>query len=156
MPTISHSPVTSKALSDTAATAHYLHPSALPHFSHVAHTKSGPTVQVANRNIINPAFSATLQLSNKLSSRAHSDHVFNDIKTGSLISMGQLCNDDYVAIFAKFDVKILKPNQVIITGLRYQTNDMVPHLAHAVTWSHGRARGAGAPTDRRTLLLALY
>ena len=38
--------------------------------------------------------------------------------------MGQLCDDDYVAIFTKFDVKILKHNRVIITGLRYRTNGL--------------------------------
>ena len=117
MPTVAHSPVTSKALPDTAATAHYLHLSAFPHFSHVAHTTSGPTVQVANEHIIKPSFSATLKLSSKLSSKAQSAHIFKDITTGSLISMGQLCDDDCFAIFAKHDVNILKHNQVIITGL---------------------------------------
>ena len=124
MPTVAHSPVTSKALPDTAATAHYLHPSALPHFSCVAHTTSGPTYQVAIGNITKPAFSATLQLSSKLSSRAQSAHVFNNITTGSLIFMRKLCNGDCVAIFIKFYLKILKNNQVIINGLRDQINSL--------------------------------
>ena len=106
-----------KALPDTVVTAHYLHPSDLPHCSHVSHTTTGPIVQVANGNIIKPAFSATLQLSDKISSKAQSAHVFNNITTGSLISMGQLYDYDCVAIFTKFDVKILKHNRVIITGL---------------------------------------
>ena len=38
--------------------------------------------------------------------------------------MGQLCDDDCVAIFNKFDVKILKHNRVIITGLRDHTNGL--------------------------------
>ena len=63
-------------------------------------------------------------MSNKLSSKAQSAHVENDINTGSLISMGQLLNDDCIAIFTKFDVKILKHNQVAITGLRDRTNGM--------------------------------
>ena len=117
MPTVAHLPVTSKALPDTAATAHYLHPSALTHCSHVAYTTSGPKVQVANRHI-KPAFSATLQLSIKLLSRSQCAHVFNDITTGSLISMGKLCDNDCVVIFTKYDVKILKHNQVIISKLR--------------------------------------
>ena len=117
-PTVAHSPVTSKSLPDTAATSHYLHPSALPHYSQVANTTSGPTVQVANGHIIRPAFSATLQLSSKLSSKAQYAHVFKEITTGSLISMGELCDDNSVAIVTKYDVKILKHNQVIIPGLR--------------------------------------
>ena len=56
--------------------------------------------------------------------KAQSAHVFNDITTGFLISMGQLYNDNCVAIFTKFDVKILKHNQIIITGLRDRTNGL--------------------------------
>ena len=114
----------SKALPETIATAHYLHTSALSHCSHVFHTKSFPVVQVSNNNIIKLAFSATLQILSKLSFRAQSTHVFNDITTGSLISMGQLCDDDCVSILTKFDVKILKNNQVIINGLRDQINSL--------------------------------
>ena len=38
--------------------------------------------------------------------------------------MGQLCDDDCVSIFTKFDVKSLKHNRVIITGLRDRTNGL--------------------------------
>ena len=113
-----------KALPDTAATAHYLHPDALPHFSHIARTTSVPTVQVANGNIIKPNLQATLKMSNKLSSKAQSAHVFNSTTTGYLISMGQLFDDDCIAIFTKFDVKILKHNQLIITDLRDHINGL--------------------------------
>ena len=67
---------------------------------------------------------ATLQLSSKLSSRSQSDHVFNDTKPVSLISMGKLCDDDCVAIFTKLNMKILKHNRVIITGLWDRTNGL--------------------------------
>ena len=65
-----------------------------------------------------------LEIFNKLSSKVQSAHVFNDIATGSLISMGQLCDYDCISIFTKFDVKILKHNKVIITGLCDRTNDL--------------------------------
>ena len=120
--TIAHSPVMLKALPDTAATAQYLHTNALPHCSHITRTTSGPTVHVANGNTIKPDLRATLKLSNKISSKVQSAHIFNDITTGYLISMRQLCDDSCISIFTKFDVKILKHNQVIITGLRDHTN----------------------------------
>ena len=94
----------------------------MPHCSHVTHTTTGPTVQVVNGHIIKPAFSTTLKLSSKLSPKEQSNHVFKDITTGSLISMGQFCDDDCVTIFTKYDKNILKHNQVIITGLRNWTN----------------------------------
>ena len=78
-------------LTNTAATAHYLYPDALPHCSYITCTTSGPTVHVANGNIINPDLRATLKMSKKMSSKAQSAHIFNDITTGSPIFMGQLC-----------------------------------------------------------------
>ena len=60
----------------------------LPQCSHVEHTTSGPTVQVTNGNILKPVFNTTLQLSNKLYSKAQYTHVFNNITTGYLISIG--------------------------------------------------------------------
>ena len=53
-PTVSHSPIMPNALPNTADIAHYVHLDALPHCSHIVHTTSGPTVQVANGNVINP------------------------------------------------------------------------------------------------------
>ena len=38
--------------------------------------------------------------------------------TGSLVSLGQLCDDDCIAIFTKYHVDILKNNQTIIKGER--------------------------------------
>ena len=95
----------SKALPDTAATSHYLQPDALPHFSHIVRTASGPTVQVANSNVIKPDLRATLKMSNKLSPKAQSAHVFNNITTGYLISIGQLFDNVCIAIFTKFYIK---------------------------------------------------
>ena len=63
-------------------------------------------------------------MSNKLYSKAQSAYVFNNTTTGSLISMGQLCDDYCITIFTKFDVKILKHNHVIITGLHDLTNGL--------------------------------
>ena len=123
-PTVAHSPVMPKKLPDTAATSHYMHPDALPLCSHITRTTSGPTVLLANGNIINPDLQATFKISDKISSKAQSAHVFNYITTGPLISMGKLCDDNCIAIFNKFDAKILKHNQVIITGLRDHTNGL--------------------------------
>ena len=38
----------------------------------------------------------------------------------------------------------------------YKWVALVPRLARAVTWSCGRAHGAGSPRDRQKLLLALF
>jgi hypothetical protein len=61
----------------------------------------------------------TLKLSSaKLSSPAQTAFVLDNLKTGTLISLAQLCDDDCIAIFTKYDVQIVKDNQVIIKGQR--------------------------------------
>jgi hypothetical protein len=44
--------------------------------------------------------------------------VLDELRTGTLVSLAQICDDDCLAVFSKFDVKILKKDQVIITGVR--------------------------------------
>jgi hypothetical protein len=51
-----------------------------------------------------------LPLSKKLSPAAQTAFVLDDLKTGTLISLAQLCDDDCIAIFTKYDVKLLKNN----------------------------------------------
>ena len=63
-------------------------------------------------------------MSTKNSPKAQPAHVFNDLTTGSLISTGQLCDDNCIAIFTNFDVKCLTQNQVIVTGLRERNNGL--------------------------------
>jgi hypothetical protein len=57
-----------------------------------------------------------LSLSDRLSTPAQAAFVLDDLKTGTLISLAQLCDDDCIAIFTKYDVQIVKDDQVIIKG----------------------------------------
>ena len=59
-----------------------------------------------------------LQLSPALTTTAQHAFVLDDLKTGTLISLSQLCDDDCIALFTKYGVKIIKHDQVIITGKR--------------------------------------
>lgn len=57
-----------------------------------------------------------LPLSPHLSPAAQTAFVLDDLKTGTLISLSQLCDDDCIALFTKYNVKIIKDKRVIITG----------------------------------------
>jgi hypothetical protein len=111
-------------LPDTAATAHYLDASAEPHCTTVTPTSSGPLVTVANGDTIRPTKCATLHLSSQLSQKAQTAHVFDDLHSGSLLSIGQLCDDDCIALFTKYNVQIIKNDQVIIKGPRSPHNGL--------------------------------
>jgi hypothetical protein len=60
----------------------------------------------------------TLPLSPLLSDTAQSAYVTDALKTGTLISLAQLCDDGCLAVFSNKDVKIHKKDSVIITGTR--------------------------------------
>ena len=65
-----------------------------------------------------PKLKATVNLAPELSPESQHGYILDDLATWSLISIGQLCSDGCVALFSKYNLKILKNNKVIITGLR--------------------------------------
>ena len=95
------------ALADTAATHNYLEEKATEHCTNIQQA-FGPNVKVANGNIISPTKQGILKISKELSNEAQHSFIFDELKTGSLISIGQLCDDDCIALFSKYHLKILK------------------------------------------------
>jgi hypothetical protein len=112
------------AIADTGATGHYLDAAAEPHCINIEPTTEGPSVQVANGQNIETTKRATVPLAKELSSKAKEGHIFDGLKSGSLLSIGQLCDDDCVALFTKYDVKIYKQGQIIIVGERDPNNGL--------------------------------
>ena len=77
-----------------------------------------PLVRIANGANMQPTHSAQLNLHPKLSSAAQKMFVLDDLAAGTLVSLGQLCDDDCVALFTKYDVTIAKHDHILITGRR--------------------------------------
>jgi hypothetical protein len=93
----------------------------------------------------------------------------DNLKTGTLISLSQLCDDDCITVFTRYDIKLLKNNEVIITGKHMPNglwslpfDSLVPHQANGIlrtdrpkqelsTYLHA-ALGSPAPS---TLLWAI-
>ena len=67
----------------------------------------GPRVEVADGRIIPLTKKAILPLSKQLTRKARVAYSFDNLKSDSLISIGQLCDDDCIAIFTKYDVQII-------------------------------------------------
>ena len=57
-----------------------------------------------------------LQLSPALTSTAQHAFALDDLKTGTLFSLSQFCDDDCIVLFTKYGVKIIKEDKVIITS----------------------------------------
>ena len=72
---------------------------------------------------------------NGLSARAKKAHVLDGITNASLLSIGQLCNDNCVAILDKKKIEIFKDNNPVVTGTRNPTDGLwdipIPSLANS-------------------------
>jgi hypothetical protein len=97
----------------------------------------GPAVLSANGAAMPITLRGQLPLSKKLSAAAQSAFALDDLKTGALISLAKLCDDDCIAIFNKYDVKIIKDNEIVIKGNRMPNGswslpllDSAPHQAN--------------------------
>ena len=62
---------------------------------------NGPAVKVTTGTAIEPHLETKLHLVPELSEKAQHAFLFKHSKTGLLVSLDQLCDDDYIAIFAK-------------------------------------------------------
>ena len=78
----------------------------------------GPSVILPDQDTITPTHTGTLALSNQLSSAAKMATVLPGLKTSSLISMGQLCDDDCNILLTKKHLFAVKNNHVVLTGRR--------------------------------------
>ena len=83
---------------DTGATNHYINNDTLHICSDIQPAHS-PKVAVANGTAIAPNAKAILPLHHQLTPKAKTTFAFDDLKSGALISIGQLCDDDCIAIF---------------------------------------------------------
>jgi hypothetical protein len=123
MPTLENTPVSPKThhtnhatTVDAGAAGHCLDATAKPCCTNIHQTNTGPSVQVANKKNVKTSKRAIVRLSTKLSTTAKIGRVFDDLKTRSLTSIGQLCDDDCIALFTKCNVKIYKNGQAIVVG----------------------------------------
>ena len=130
---------TNNALFDSAATNHYLQRNATQYCTEIQST-DGPNVSVANGNTITPHLQAQIQLAPQLSRKGKNAYIFDEFKTGSLISVGQLCDDDCIAIFTKYNVNIMKQNRIIITGLCTDNGLWSMPLSHNIKSSNTTTR----------------
>ena len=112
---------------------------------------NGPSVLSAIGAAMPITVQGQLPLSKKLSATAQAA-VLDDLKTGTLISLAQFCDDDCIAIFNKYNVKILKNDEVIIQGNRMPNGLWsIPLLAPPAHQANGILR-----TDKPRQELAQY
>ena len=78
----------------------------------------GPVVTLPNLSTIQATKKGNINLHPSLSPEATTAHVFEDLTNTSLLSIGQLCDDDCTAIFDKCAMRIVKNGMTIVQGTR--------------------------------------
>jgi hypothetical protein len=104
-------------LLDSGATGTFVASADVQHLRHPLPISNCPHVLSASGDVMSSALCGILPLSPHLSTTAQSAFMLNDLCTGTLVSLAQLCDDDCVAISLRFGVQILKHNTVLITGI---------------------------------------
>lgn len=76
----------------------------------------GPTVRLPKNHFITSTVKVHLPIPS-LSIKATKTHIFKDLRSASLISIGQICDNDCLALFSKFNLKIFNKNgKTILSG----------------------------------------
>ena len=142
---------TKPIIADTGATSHYIAPDHTTICTDVHETANGPAVKAANGQIMPATHRATLPLPSAITTRAKTGHVLNSLQTGSLLSIGKLCDDDCIATFTKHNLTITKDASVQLQGHRDRETGLwhIPLSANQETHCSTQANGAIANTNTK-------
>ena len=75
---------------------------------------SGPPITLTDDDTISPINQGILSLSHSLSKVAQTATMLSALRISSLISLGQLCDDDCVVLLNKEKLYAVKKNRVIL------------------------------------------
>ena len=90
---------------DTDAISHYIDQSSAPACTSAIPImpNEGPSAVTASGGELTATTRVNVPMASELSQVATQGHIMNSLQTGTLISIGQLCYDDCVAIFSKYN-----------------------------------------------------
>ena len=111
------------AKADSGATFHFLKPSHRKAMTNIVDLSNGPKATLPNDQVIQASCEGTIPFK-KLSQQAKKAFIYPDLSNESLLSIGQFCDDDCVAVFTKTSVYIVKNNELVIEGTRNLTDGL--------------------------------
>ena len=115
---------TQPIIANTGATSHYITASHTSLCHNVHETDKGPSVKAANGQIMTATHRATLPLPLTISTAAKTGQILDSLQTGSLLSIGKLCDNNCTATFTKDNVFIKKEGSIQITGHGNRDNSL--------------------------------
>jgi hypothetical protein len=102
------------AKADSGASRHYITENDANVLTQYQKVKNGPTVFLPNLQTMSAIAKGLLPFTENLSYNARTAHVFEKLQSSSLISLGQLCDDDCNIYLNKQKIFVFKDNDIII------------------------------------------
>ena len=87
-------------------------------------TMNGSRVGLIDGSVMKKLETGIFPLNNFLSTMAKTGNVLAGLTNSSLLSIGQLCDDDCIAVFIKLKLCVYKQGKIILTGTRNWTDDL--------------------------------
>ena len=105
-----------EAIPDTDASTHFLKKEAIKDCTKIKQQNDGKQATAADGGKMKARHKIVVPLAPKLSEKATTGYTLNNLEIGSLVSIAQLCDDDCIALFTKYDIEIMKNGKAIIEG----------------------------------------
>jgi hypothetical protein len=104
------------AKADSGVSNHYFKEQDAKAITNLRPTPWGPSVVLPDSTTIQATYSSQLLLHPNLSKNATTAHVLGSIPNSSLVSLGQLCGDNCVAVLDKAKLQVFKNTVCILQG----------------------------------------
>ncbi len=112
------------AKADSGASSHYFKPTDKAALTDLKITPFGPSVTLPDSTTLTASHSGLLPFQQNLSTKAKTAHVLDGLTNSSLISIGQLCDDDCIAVLDKRKLQVFKNSERVLEGTRNPTDGL--------------------------------
>ena len=110
------------AKGDSGASRHYFKPSDANVLQNISPATDVKVILPDNSELTSTHKGLLPILSNEISQQAKTSTILKNLNSSSLISLGQLCDDDCKVLLTKNKIHVVKNNKIVIQGKR-NTND---------------------------------
>jgi hypothetical protein len=129
------------ANADSGASSHYFKPTDRTVLSSLRPTPFGPTVMLPDSTNIQATHAGQLPLQHSsLSKTATTAHILDGMTNSSLISIGQLCDDDCVAVLDKRKLQVFKRDACVLSGTRNKIDGLCWDIALPISSTASTSR----------------
>ena len=111
------SPLNCIAKADSGCSAHFIKSSHRNILQNLIPLKNGPIAALPNKSVIRASHQGFLPFKN-VSRVAQKTLVYPNLTNASLLSIGQFCDDECIAVFTKSSMYVIKNNDLVVHGHR--------------------------------------